>query len=322
MDTDQAKSIHLCDLLASLGYDPQKETKGERWYLSPFRIEKEPSFKVTRSGRGWYDHGEGKGGNILDFVMHYKGADLRGALRFLDGLTFVSAYPVGNAVSRNGSEARSEGHIEPKEVKADICGYEAEKGEFDGLSAVKLQSLNNWALNHYLQSRGIDQNAAQPWVQEIHYRRHENPYIEYFALAFANDSGGYELRNQHFQGGIGRKDITTIGVGEGDATKVVLFEGFTDFLSAIMLTGRSPSLPVVVLNSVAMQHKALQTIQKMGVTDVHLYRDRDDAGLRLIENFRAQLPALNIIDESNLYREYKDLNEYLVAKNRAVTLAI
>lgn len=322
MDTDRAKAIPLRELLTCLGYEPHREHRGESWYLSPFRAEAEPSFKVSRSGRGWYDHGEGRGGNILDFVMHYRQTDLSGALRFLDSLTIVPAYSLGETLSQNGSQALSEAHIEQKPLETATCSHEAQKGDFDGLSIVRLQPLKNWALSHYLQSRSIEQSAAQPWIQEIYYRRHEKPHIEYFALAFANDSGGYELRNQHFQGCIGRKDITTLGAGEGAATKVVVFEGFTDFLSAIMLTGRPPSLPVIVLNSVAMQERAIQTIHEMGVTDVHLYRDRDNAGLALLENFRAQLPELNVIDESNLYSGYKDLNEYLVTRNRAATLAV
>ena len=53
MNSTQAKRIHLKDLLARLGYAPDHEDKGEHWYLSPFRQEREASFKITEDGKGW-----------------------------------------------------------------------------------------------------------------------------------------------------------------------------------------------------------------------------------------------------------------------------
>jgi len=55
----------------------------------------------------------------------------------------------------------------------------------------------------------------------------------YFALAFANESGGYELRNRYYKGCYGHKDISLIP-GRNTASKsVAVFEGFMDFLSAL-----------------------------------------------------------------------------------------
>jgi hypothetical protein len=39
----------------------------DHWYLSPLREEKTPSFKVDRRINVWYDHGTGKGGDLIDF---------------------------------------------------------------------------------------------------------------------------------------------------------------------------------------------------------------------------------------------------------------
>ena len=41
-------------------------TGSDYWYLSPLRLEKDPSFKVNRKLNVWYDHGIGKGGNLID----------------------------------------------------------------------------------------------------------------------------------------------------------------------------------------------------------------------------------------------------------------
>lgn len=67
----EAKQIDLVDYLASLGHLPQKVRNQDYWYLSPLRDEKTPSFKVNRPLNVWYDHGTGKGGNLVDFGTLY-----------------------------------------------------------------------------------------------------------------------------------------------------------------------------------------------------------------------------------------------------------
>lgn len=62
-----ARKIDLVDYLASLGYQPEKIRGSDYWYLSPLRQEKTPSFKVKRQKNIWYDHGNGQGGDIIDF---------------------------------------------------------------------------------------------------------------------------------------------------------------------------------------------------------------------------------------------------------------
>jgi len=63
----EAKQIDLVDYLAALGHRPQKIRNKDYWYHSPLRDEKTASFKVNRSLNVWYDHGIGKGGNLIDF---------------------------------------------------------------------------------------------------------------------------------------------------------------------------------------------------------------------------------------------------------------
>src|SRR5215213_6392828 len=69
MNSYQAKRIPLKDILAALGRTPAKEVRGELWYLSPFRGETEPSFKINQERNIWYDFGQGMGGNVIDFAM-------------------------------------------------------------------------------------------------------------------------------------------------------------------------------------------------------------------------------------------------------------
>jgi len=54
----EAKQIDMVDYLSALGHRPQKVRNSDYWYLSPL---------VNRSLNIWYDHGIGKGGNLIDF---------------------------------------------------------------------------------------------------------------------------------------------------------------------------------------------------------------------------------------------------------------
>ena len=47
MNTNEAKQIRIEEYLHSLGYDPVRKQGDSRWYKSPFRNEREPSFKVN-----------------------------------------------------------------------------------------------------------------------------------------------------------------------------------------------------------------------------------------------------------------------------------
>src|SRR5690606_16241833 len=67
----EVKEIDMVSYLARLGYEPAKIRNVDYWYLSPLRDEKTPSFKINRKLNRWYDHGIGKGGNLIDFAILY-----------------------------------------------------------------------------------------------------------------------------------------------------------------------------------------------------------------------------------------------------------
>jgi DNA primase len=61
----------MVDYLAALGYYLKKVHNKDYWYLSPFREEKTALFKVNHGLNAWYDHGVGKGGNLVYFGIIY-----------------------------------------------------------------------------------------------------------------------------------------------------------------------------------------------------------------------------------------------------------
>jgi DNA primase len=72
-------------------YEPIKIRNVDYWYLSPLRDEKTASFKVNRRLNKWYDHGLGKGGNIIDFAILYQDCTVGEFLqKFSDDFLFTS----------------------------------------------------------------------------------------------------------------------------------------------------------------------------------------------------------------------------------------
>ncbi len=70
LSIEEAKQTDLVDYLSKSGHQPAKVRGNDYWYLSPLREEKTPSFKVNRKLNRWYDHGLGKGGNIIDWSQN------------------------------------------------------------------------------------------------------------------------------------------------------------------------------------------------------------------------------------------------------------
>jgi len=66
------EQVSLVDLLARLGFQPLRTAGKELLYLSMIRNnDTKPSFTVNEQLGVWYDHGLGKGGNIIDFGLAY-----------------------------------------------------------------------------------------------------------------------------------------------------------------------------------------------------------------------------------------------------------
>ena len=245
MKIEQAKRIPLDQFLMRLGYRPSRNTRGQLWYLSPLRTEATPSFKVNPSMNTWYDFGQGDGGDIIDLI------------KAMEQLPTVSESLARiNAIMGDAPAIRI---VQPKE---------AQPIAQPALELESIGPIQSKRLFAYLRERGIDPRRIEPVIQEAQYRCGDNRFI---ALAFANDSGGYELRNPTFKGTLGTKDIS---IFEGSCDRVLVFEGFFDFLSAVTLHGGMPDATVVVLNSVALRSKAADSIRNLNAKLVEVSLSR------------------------------------------------
>lgn len=66
MNITEAKKIRIVDYLRQIGHEPKRICGTQYWYLSPFRDERTPSFKVNDLRNEWYDFAVAQGGDIID----------------------------------------------------------------------------------------------------------------------------------------------------------------------------------------------------------------------------------------------------------------
>lgn len=83
-DIKQLKRLSIRDYLSRRGIQPARDNTRCGFYLSPFRAEHTPSFKVDYVQNLWYDFGSGEGGSIIDLVMRLENCDFMQAIHSLD----------------------------------------------------------------------------------------------------------------------------------------------------------------------------------------------------------------------------------------------
>ena len=276
-----ARKIPIGEFLKKSGYSPVKENQNSAWYLSPIRKEKEASFKVSKVLNRWYDHGIGKGGNIIDLVIEMNhNCDVNEALAILERNTPSFSFQQQNSFAVLKPEAK---------IQID-----------------KVMPLRHPALLNYLKRRNIGVEAALKYAKQVYYHLKGT---RYFAIGLENVSGGWELRNPYFKNSASPKDYSFFS-----SSKQILSvtEGMFDFFSLLTLY---PSLPLksdfLVLNSVSF----IDRIQKVALpySKVGLYMDNDPAGKKATRQLLKDIP--NSVDMSALYKNKKDLNQLLTVSN-------
>lgn len=298
MDVKTAKQIPIAEYLASLGYEPSTVRGADRWYASPFRDERTPSFKVDAVRNLWYDHGEGAGGTIIDLAMR-----LNGGCGVSEAIRAIAA--------ASGNRVRPPAPVVSQPPKAADAMAPSSK-------IMTLRPLSDPLLIRYLeQVRAIPFALAAPYVREIAYRTADGS--AYTAIGFENASGGFELRNPWFKGSVGTKDVTIVGDPRNESVRI--FEGFSDFLSALVLWPDEREMPAVVLNSVSMSAKGAEVVRSRGCRAVCLF-DADLAGAKALAAFREILGPELVADARGRFAGSKDVNEFLVKRRDERNLAL
>lgn len=233
MNCEEANKVDLVDYLFSLGFTPKKIRGNDHWYLSPLRDEKEASFKVNRSKNVWYDHGSGKGGSVIDFVMQYFNCDVPEALQKI-GAYFpvinsgiVPTILSSEAVLTNANnpdlftqsqisfqqqtntvrESYNDGERPPFHLHENSLNSNAAETAIQIIAAKK--PITDLMLCRYLNERRIDKEIADTYCHEVRFKMNDKDK-EYTAIGFKNSAGRYELRNDYLKLGSSPKYVTYI----------------------------------------------------------------------------------------------------------------
>lgn len=294
MNCTEANKMSIAGFLLSKGFNPTDHNESSFLYFSPFRNEKTPSFKVDRFKNVWYDFGTGTGGRLIDLVCQMYRVGISGALLILSG--------VGNTVS-------SFSFHQPDKPVSNEKTFEIRK----------VQPLQNRTLIQYIESRGIPFHIARRYTTEVYYNAFKGQVKSFFAIGFENDKGGYELRSNFatekfpngFKGSSSPKAITTIS---GNPRKINVFEGFIDFLSALVFYGiQEPGNTTIVLNSLSHLRHLYDILPNF--ERINLYLDNDPAGQRAAAEIINRFPGA-INQAKQIYPENKDFNELIYKTNQ------
>ena len=298
MNILQIKQIAIVDFLLAIGIRPTKETTVSAWYHAPYREDEDPSFKVNKNRNIWYDFATAKSGDLIDLaVLVYRTQNISKVLKMIEQAAPAVPLRVRTFMPHQKSSA-------PEGVQPQTTAFQN----------LRLQTLAAMPLLSYLSKRGIDLDIARQECREAHYTCHGKSY---YAIAFPNGAGGYEIRNPYYKGCISPKAVSLISQGQTDS--ICLFEGFMDYLSFLTLRKRERlSVPcygadLLVLNSVNNLPKALPRLKTY--KHIYCYLDNDDAGRRVVDMLR-ELKGDVVQDMMEAYPLYKDLNDILVGRKR------
>ena len=296
-DLSRIKRYPIVEYLERKGIKPVRSTPAYALYHSPLREDTHPSFKVDTEKNLWIDYAEGKGGSIIDLCMRLEGCTLSETIRHLGRNTLDDTV-----------------HSPYKESVQDTFMQESirQAASTNG-GARRLTGISDTLplhLQKYLtEERCINMEKAMPFLRCISY---EIRGLHYQAIGFANQSGGYELRdNGTFKGTIAPKDITPIFSDR--AEPVCIFEGFIDFLSFLSMKEEVIN-HCLVMNSVSNVARSIRYLNDRQVSSIRTFLDNDEAGRRATEDFMEA--GFKVDDMSVHYRNFKDLNEYHIHRMR------
>ena len=295
-DLSLIKRFSIVEYLERKDIKPVRRTSVYALYRSPLRAETHPSFKVDTEKNLWIDYAEGRGGSIIDLCMRLEGCTL------LEVIHRLGQNAPDNTVYSSHKDF-SQNNLQPT-----MAANETRK-------LISISGTLPPHLQEYLTKvRCIDLEKAKPFLKCISY---EIRGRRYQAIGFANQSGGYELRdNGSFKGTIAPKDITLIFTDKhtehaiDKPLPVCVFEGFVDFLSM----KEEITSVCLVLNSVSNVARTVRCLNDRHLTHIRAFLDNDDAGRRTVQEFVKV--GFKVEDMSVHYKGFKDLNEFHVYRVR------
>ncbi|MEI6950825.1 toprim domain-containing protein, partial [Paraflavisolibacter sp. H34] len=296
---DKMPVLDYMTKLASTGALTFEGRKGHEYYFAR-PDQKTGSISVNTQKNVWFDHSAGVGGDVIKAAKVFENKGFTDAVLLL---------------TRDRELIQTVGDRWRKASQAADGKTFSEEGQKAEITAI-LDNITHPALVNYLKERGISPETAKGIVKEIHWNVGEK---RYFGIGMPNSAGGYALRNPVFKGNIGPGAPAALQGGE-NPQRIKVFEGFMDFLSYQQMNRSKPpeSAIFIVLNSLSnLTKERLEYLAKTAQEKnawVELYFDNDLSGKEAVRKVAAAMPR--ILDKSQEYSQFKDLNEALLNKNQ------
>ncbi len=277
MNCKQAnENISIREILESFSLFPSKDNRRTAFYLAFDRKERTPSLVVNFNQNTAFDFGTGKTYDNVSLVQGIKKCSVSEALEYLK--RFDYSIPTKQKIGTDNFNQKSKYQI------------------------LDIKEVQHPSLIEYLKFRRLESQKSE--LKEIHYELKGN---NYFGLGFKNDSDVYEIRNPYIKICLGKKDLTSIN---NHSQTLRIFEGFADYLSFKILEEALEKEPsdYIILHSVSMISKVKKQLENY--ENVELYLDNDRTGDSVTETLKNENP--NVSDERILFKNHKDLNEFLI----------
>ena len=280
MNCKQAnENISIREILEGFSLFPSKDNRRTAFYLAFDREEKTPSLSVNFEKNTAFDFGTGAKYDNVSLVQGIKKCSVSEALEYLK--RFDYSIPTMKKMENED--------FKPK------LGYQI----------LEMKEVEHPSLIEYLKTRKLASLKSE--LKEIHYELNGR---NYFGLGFKNDSDGYEIRNPYIKLCLGKKDLTSI---KNHSKILRIFEGFADYISFKILEKSLEKEPsdYIILNSVSMISKVKNQLENY--QSVELFLDNDRTGDSVTKILKKQ--NSNVLDERILFKNHKDLNEFLINGN-------
>lgn len=277
MNIKDAKNIPLDEFLEHLGQVCARVSGGRKWYRAPWRDEKTPSFVLTKDRFAWYDHGEGRGGSIIELAMRY--GDLRDVS---DALNYIEC-AVGSSYSMQPTR------VEYKPMEPELSYYELIR--HDDFKVYQGRGMSKGA--QYLASRCIDPDAVSRYISDVKFNVRNNAKKVFQGIGIQNNSGGFEVRADLGRGyektSVGQKDLSffpsTVKGSENGTLHI--FEGAPDFYTYLTWNSKKKnsinpaSQSYLILNGTGMTAQAIEFLEAYTFNFVALWSQYGTGGQRM-----------------------------------------
>ena len=150
-------------------------------------------------------------------------------------------------------------------------------------------------------------------LKEIHYevKNKEGIWKKYFSVGFPNQhENSFEISSPIWKGCLGKKDVVLI---QNNSKTLKVTESFFDFFSLKTIeenTESKTNSDYLILNSTALFSKVERDFNSYNSYErIELFLDNDKSGKETTHKFLSLFSQAK--NHSFLYRDYKDLNDFL-----------